>query len=97
MRFAVTLTVCVTVDGWSTEPKRVRPDMTRPTEVVLDYWDSARKYLLGDPKLIQRLLEYDKDNMDPRIVDTITASFINNPLFNPEVIRKVTCSVVEVA
>jgi hypothetical protein len=63
--------------------------MSRPTEVVLDYWDSARKSLLGDPKLIQRLLEYDKDNMDPRIVDTITASFINNPLFNPEVIRKV--------
>ena len=71
------------------EPKRIKPDVTRPAEVVLDYWEPARKHLLGDPKLIQRLLEFDKDNVDPRVVEVIVASFINNPLFNPEVIRKV--------
>ncbi len=71
------------------EPKKIKPDVTRPSEIVLDYWEPARKHLLGDPKLIQRLLEFDKDNVDAHVVEIIVSSFINNPLFNPEVIRKV--------
>ena len=30
-----------------------------------DYWEAAKKHLLSDPaKLLKRLLEFDKDNID---------------------------------
>jgi dynein heavy chain len=71
------------------EPKRIKLDPSRPTEVILDFWEPSRKQLLSDPKLIQRLIDFDKDNVDPRIIETVQTNFVNNPLLNPEMIRKV--------
>ncbi len=74
------------------EPKRVKPDITRPLEVVLDYWEPAKKLLLGDPRLIQRLVEFDKDHVDPRAIRAVS-EFIADPLLEPDTILRVRTSV----
>ncbi|CEM09924.1 unnamed protein product [Vitrella brassicaformis CCMP3155] len=52
-----------------------------------DYWEPAKKSLLGDAKFLQRLFEYDKDNIAPAIMEKIKPYEIN-PDFDPEVIKK---------
>lgn len=34
---------------------------------VQDFWGPSVKYILSDPKLLRSLVEYDKDNMDPKV------------------------------
>eukprot|EP00959_Pyramimonas_sp_CCMP1952_P446530 9349501-Pyramimonas_sp.AAC.1 len=63
----------------------------------MDYWEPAKKVrrgslgglegLLNDPKFLDSLQEYDKDNIDPSIV-TKVKPYITNPEFNPDKIRK---------
>jgi dynein heavy chain len=38
---------------------------------VADYWEPAKKTLLSDTKLLQNLQEYDKDNIDARIIKEV--------------------------
>jgi dynein heavy chain len=70
------------------EPKRVKPDPTRPLEFILDYWEPAKKVLLGDPKLIQRLVEFDRDHVEPRAIRAVS-EFIADPLLEPDSILRV--------
>jgi len=52
-----------------------------------DYWESAKKSLLSDPKLLPNLKEFDKDHIDPAIIKKI-APYIEKPEFVPEKIKK---------
>eukprot|EP00820_Chromera_velia_P013184 Cvel_23772.t1-p1 / transcript=Cvel_23772.t1 / gene=Cvel_23772 / organism=Chromera_velia_CCMP2878 / gene_product=Dynein heavy chain 7, axonemal, putative / transcript_product=Dynein heavy chain 7, axonemal, putative / location=Cvel_scaffold2493:30-23749(-) / protein_length=3778 / sequence_SO=supercontig / SO=protein_coding / is_pseudo=false len=54
---------------------------------VEDYWEPAKKELLGDAKLLQKLFGYDKDNIPADIVQKVTV-FAENPAFDPELIKK---------
>eukprot|EP00944_MAST-04C_sp_MAST-4C-sp1_P000756 g756.t1 len=53
-----------------------------------DYWGPAKKHLLGDSKFLQKLKEYDKDNISPKVIKILRKSYVNNPDFEPAVIKK---------
>ncbi len=53
-----------------------------------DYWTPAKKELLGDMKFLQRLKDYDKDHISPKIIKTLRKSYVNNPEFEPERIKR---------
>lgn len=52
-----------------------------------DYWEPAQKELLGDPKFLNRLMEYDKDNIDASIVAKVS-QFTLKDTFQPDVVKK---------
>ncbi|CAK9006961.1 unnamed protein product [Durusdinium trenchii] len=54
---------------------------------VDDYWDPAKKELWGDPKLLDRLLNFDKDNI-PTDVMTKLLPLETDPDFEPDAIKK---------
>ncbi|XP_078276213.1 dynein axonemal heavy chain 3-like [Rhinoraja longicauda] len=54
-----------------------------------DYWPPARK-MLGDMKFLESLKEFDKDNIPAKVTSHIRRDFINNPDFQPAVIRNVS-------
>ena len=59
--------VCIML---SVAPKMVpNPDGKGPK--VPDYWEPSQKEVLGDPKFLQRLLDYDKDNISIAIMDKV--------------------------
>ena len=51
------------------------------------FWVPATKELLADPKFLQRLQGYDRDNMNPDVV-TEAKKFTDDPDFDPEVVAK---------
>eukprot|EP00599_Poterioochromonas_sp_BG-1_P008225 CAMPEP_0173135378 /NCGR_PEP_ID=MMETSP1105-20130129/1860_1 /TAXON_ID=2985 /ORGANISM="Ochromonas sp., Strain BG-1" /LENGTH=4194 /DNA_ID=CAMNT_0014047373 /DNA_START=78 /DNA_END=12662 /DNA_ORIENTATION=- len=51
------------------------------------YWGPATKELLNDPRFLQRLQTYDRDNMDPDVVSK-AKGFTDDPEFDPEVVAK---------
>ena len=56
---------------------------------VLDYWAASQKSLLGDPKFLQSLHDFDKDNIPQPIIDKIIP-YTQNPDFEPSAIKKVS-------
>lgn len=44
----------------------------------MDYWGPSQK-MLSDSEFINSLLNYDKENINPKVVVEITRDFINNP------------------
>merc|ERR1719281_1513228 len=54
---------------------------------VDDYWGIAKKKLWSDSNLIQKMMEYDKDNMSAKLIGEITP-FKTNPDFAPEIVKK---------
>eukprot|EP00928_Gymnodinium_smaydae_P017340 TRINITY_DN16627_c1_g2_i1.p1 TRINITY_DN16627_c1_g2~~TRINITY_DN16627_c1_g2_i1.p1 ORF type:complete len:2315 (-),score=450.26 TRINITY_DN16627_c1_g2_i1:520-6690(-) len=52
-----------------------------------DYWDSSKKSLWGDAKLLDRLLGFDKDNIPEEIINKLKP-LEEDPDFDPEVIKK---------
>lgn len=62
-------------------------DPNDASKKVNDYWEPAKKTLLSDPKLLNILIDYDKDNIDPKIVQK-AQSYVENPDFDPEKIKK---------
>jgi dynein heavy chain len=51
------------------------------------YWGPASKELLNDAKFLNRLQDYDRDNMNP-IVVAKAATFTEDPEFDPDVVAK---------
>ena len=51
------------------------------------YWGPASKELLNDAKFLNRLQDYDRDNMSPAVVAK-AATFTEDPEFDPEVVAK---------
>ncbi|XP_071486244.1 dynein axonemal heavy chain 3-like [Diadema antillarum] len=54
-----------------------------------DFWPAAKR-MLGDLKFLESLKEYDKDNIPAPTIKKIRDGYINNPDFNPEVVKKVS-------
>ena len=53
---------------------------------VDDYWKPSTG-LLGDPKFMDKLLEYDKDHISPEVIKKIR-NYVSNPEFDVKVIEK---------
>ena len=51
------------------------------------HWGPATKELLNDAKFLNRLQDYDRDNMSPNVVAKATA-FTEDPEFDPDVVAK---------
>jgi len=68
--------VCIMME---VKPKRVG----EVGHKVDDYWDQSKKYVLGDTKLLDKLQNYDKDNIPPEIIKRVSP-YIANPEFDPE-------------
>jgi len=73
--------VCIMMD---IKPEKVQAEDGKGK--VDDYWKPSTK-LLGDPNFMQKLLDYDKDNIDPKIITKIK-NYTANPDFQPSVIEK---------
>jgi dynein heavy chain len=54
---------------------------------VYDFWEPAKKVCFNDSKFIDKLKSYDKDNIDPKIMEKVNP-FGKNPDFQPPVIAK---------
>ena len=67
-------------------PVRI-PDPDDPSKRIMDYWGPSQG-MLGKPDFLDSLMNFDKDNMKPKIVAEIQKEFIENPDFNPDVIAK---------
>ena len=52
-----------------------------------DYWETAKKNILNKPKLLDELLNFDKDNIDPNIILNIE-KIINHNDFKPDTIKR---------
>ncbi|CBZ56170.1 Dynein heavy chain 1, axonemal, related [Neospora caninum Liverpool] len=77
-------------------PPVKKPDPSRPGGKIEDYWESAQHKLLKDPKkLLDDLLNYDKDNIPDTIIARI-APYIDRQDFDPVAIRKasVACEAI---
>ena len=75
-------TVCIMMD---IKPDKVTAENGR--DKVNDYWTPAKKHLLSDPKLVGRLLKYDKDNIPEETVKQLQP-YIDQPDFTPETVQK---------
>eukprot|EP00928_Gymnodinium_smaydae_P099490 TRINITY_DN9509_c0_g4_i4.p1 TRINITY_DN9509_c0_g4~~TRINITY_DN9509_c0_g4_i4.p1 ORF type:complete len:1500 (-),score=412.36 TRINITY_DN9509_c0_g4_i4:427-4926(-) len=66
--------------------KKADPD--NPAKKIDDYWEPSQKVVLADPKkLLDDLMEFDKDNI-PDTVITLLTPYIEREDFNPEAIKK---------
>jgi dynein heavy chain, axonemal len=67
----------------------VKPDkkMKEGDPRIDPYWVPATKSLLNDPRFLQRLQQYDRDNMEPEVVNK-AKEFTEDPEFDPEVVAK---------
>ncbi|CAL1134249.1 unnamed protein product [Cladocopium goreaui] len=54
---------------------------------VDDYWEAAKKELLVDPSLINRMVNYDKDNIPDSVINKVKPLY-DDPEFEPEKIKK---------
>ncbi|KAG2454516.1 hypothetical protein HYH02_000363 [Chlamydomonas schloesseri] len=70
--------VCVCLD---VKPTLV-PDPNMAGKKIVDWWDASKK-LLMDTTLIQRLKDYDRDNIPQRIIDKIRKEYTGDPDFTP--------------
>jgi dynein heavy chain len=54
---------------------------------VDDFWEPAKKELLGDSNLLNRMMNFDKDNISEATIAKIMPLF-NDPGFDPDTIKK---------
>ncbi|KAJ3039074.1 Dynein heavy chain 7, axonemal [Rhizophlyctis rosea] len=74
--------VCVMKD---IKPEKV-PDPSGSGRMVFDYWKSSLK-MLGDPKFLDSLKTFDKDDIPAAVIKKIRTTYIPNPEFKPEKVR----------
>merc|ERR1719443_1304578 len=67
------------------KPKKVTAPDGRTK--IDDYWEPAKKSVWGDSKLIDRMLNFDKDNIPAEII-TKLKPLEDDPSFEPETIKK---------
>lgn len=69
-------------------PARV-PDPSGSGKMIIDYWEPAKKYILSDPRLLKSLINYDKDNIPPKVIKKIR-QYISMPDFDMAKIKNVS-------
>jgi len=67
------------------KPKKVTAPDGRTK--IDDYWESSKKALWGDPKLLDRLMGYDKDNIPEEVMAKLKP-LEEDPEFEPEAVKK---------
>ncbi|XP_022235913.1 dynein heavy chain 3, axonemal-like, partial [Limulus polyphemus] len=70
------------------KPER-KPDPDGSGKMIEDYWGPSQK-MLGDMKFLDSLKAYDKDSISPTIIKKVRERFIQNPDFDPAVIKNVS-------
>ena len=69
----------------------VKPDKIKDpnggTKKIDDYWGPAQKQLLGDARFLQNLKDYDKDNMDEKMVVKVNG-YTQMEMFSVDVVKK---------
>ncbi|VVC38423.1 Dynein heavy chain, coiled coil stalk,P-loop containing nucleoside triphosphate hydrolase,Dynein heavy [Cinara cedri] len=75
--------VCVMI---SMPPDRI-PDPDKPGKFKFDFWGPSKR-LLGDINFLQKLKDYDKDNIPVHIMAEIRKTYIPDPNFKPSIIAK---------
>ncbi|XP_071960977.1 dynein axonemal heavy chain 3-like [Antedon mediterranea] len=58
-------------------------------KMVDDYWPAAKR-MLGDMKFLESLKDYDKDNIPVSVMKKIREKFIDNPDFEPSIVKKIS-------
>ena len=61
--------------------KKADPD--NPTKKVMDWWGTAKKEFLVDPKFLNRLYDFDKDSIPDEVVEKMQ-DIINDEAFQPD-------------
>lgn len=51
-----------------------------------DYWGPSKK-ILGDMKFLENLINFDKDNIAPRIMDKLKHQILNDENFDPDKVK----------
>ena len=74
--------VCVMKD---LKPDKI-PDPSGSGRMIFDYWKTSMK-MLGDPKFLESLKTFDKDDIPAPVIKKIRATYIPNPEFKPEKVR----------
>ncbi|XP_076039498.1 dynein axonemal heavy chain 7-like [Oratosquilla oratoria] len=67
------------------KPDRV-PDPQGTGKMIEDFW-AVSKRLLGDIKFKENLLNFDKENISPKAIQTIRSKYRDNDEFKPEKIK----------
>ncbi|KAF7668491.1 hypothetical protein LDENG_00010030 [Lucifuga dentata] len=70
------------------KPER-KPDPSGSGKMIEDFWGPSKK-LLGDLKFLDSLKTYDKDNIPAANIKKIREKFIDNPDFQPSIIKNVS-------
>eukprot|EP00929_Paragymnodinium_shiwhaense_P087552 TRINITY_DN476_c0_g8_i1.p1 TRINITY_DN476_c0_g8~~TRINITY_DN476_c0_g8_i1.p1 ORF type:complete len:2571 (-),score=771.76 TRINITY_DN476_c0_g8_i1:261-7973(-) len=66
----------------------MKNDPNTPGKKIADYWETSQKEVLTDPKkLLDRLFEFDKDNIPDKVIQTITP-YMEREDFDPAAIKK---------
>ncbi|KAK9511585.1 hypothetical protein O3M35_000215 [Rhynocoris fuscipes] len=74
--------VCVIKD---IKPDRI-PDPSGTGKMIEDYWGPSKR-MLGDIKFLDSLINYDKDNIPPRIMKIIEEKFLTMSEFDPDKVK----------
>ncbi|KAJ3154924.1 Dynein heavy chain 7, axonemal [Geranomyces michiganensis] len=74
--------ICVMKD---IKPDRI-PDPSGSGKMIFDYWRTSLK-VLGDPKFLEGLKAFDKDDIPVNVIKAIRQKYIPNPEFKPEKVR----------
>eukprot|EP00392_Amoebophrya_sp_AT5.2_P012743 g12850.t1 len=61
---------------------------------VDDFWEPAKKELLGDPRLLERMVNYDKDNMTQETITKVQPLY-DSEMFDPDIIKKASIAAME--
>ena len=69
------------------KPDKVK-DPNDPMKKIKDYWPPSKKLMSDLNVFIGRLMNYDKDNIKPKIIGTIRKHFVSDPAFTPASARK---------
>ncbi|CAD7701708.1 unnamed protein product [Ostreobium quekettii] len=73
--------VCVILD---VKPSKIKDDTGK---MVPDYWKPSVA-LMNEKDFLQKLKNYDKDNIPPKIIEKIRSTYISNEAFTPENAKK---------
>lgn len=63
--------------------------MTKEGIYIEDYWKAALR-VLSDAKFLDSLLNFDKDNIPDKVMETLRLEYLAKPDFDPEKIKKVS-------
>jgi dynein heavy chain len=72
------------------KPNRI-PDPTGSGKMILDFWGPSKK-VLGDMSFLEKLKDYDKENIKPAVMQVIRKEYIPHPDFVPKLVAKASAA-----